>query len=100
RLLLAGLVLALPACSLLQQAPDSPASPAAQGEAASPARAAPGAPGAPAPPGGAGDPALAQPDLAMRWTLHLPSDGGRPWTRQHFEVKQDGSAIWESDTGG
>jgi len=36
----------------------------------------------------------------MRWTLHLPSVGGRPWTRQHFEVKQDGSAIWESDTGG
>ena len=38
--------------------------------------------------------------MAVRWTLHLPSVGGRPWTRQHLEVKEDGTGLWEADTGG
>jgi len=49
---------------------------------------------------GANGVALPPPGVALRWTLHLPSVGGRPWTRQHLEVKLDGTALWESDTGG
>jgi hypothetical protein len=99
RLLLAGLVLALPACGVHQRAPDTAAlaSPAAPSEVAppAPATAAPTARSA-----GAGDAALAPPDMAMRWTLQVPSVDGRPWTRQSFEIKADGSATWESATGG
>src|SRR6185437_9939632 len=104
RLLLAGLALLLPACGILQQGPEpaSPASGSAQSgsgetQAAAPAGTAGAAGAAPV---GANGVALPPPGVALRWTLHLPSVGGRPWTRQHLEVKLDGTALWESDTGG
>jgi hypothetical protein len=42
----------------------------------------------------------ASPPSAMRWTHELPSVAGRPWQKQRLEVREDGSATWESAAGG
>lgn len=41
-----------------------------------------------------------QPPMAMRWTFDLPSVSGRPWSKQHLAVTEDGSVSWESESGG
>lgn len=41
-----------------------------------------------------------QPPMAMRWTYQLPSTDGRPWTKQHLAIAEDGAATWESESGG
>lgn len=41
-----------------------------------------------------------QPPMAMRWTHHLPSVAGRPWSEQYLKVTEEGEASWEASSGG
>jgi hypothetical protein len=37
--------------------------------------------------------------MALRWSFHLPSFDGQPWTTQRLALADTGDATWESERG-